>query len=336
MGRFNPSGGIGSIYTNASVQNVFSSTKAITSVVMAMLVDRGHISYDTPVATLWPEFAQYDKEDITLSDVLRHESGLHEFDFALNGDDLHREKLKDRNSVVRHKIAMAKKRRHHGRHHHKDHHKSSHHHSKSNDKGDQHQEHQRAEDQSSESSNNSNKSRAYHAITRGWILNEICQRVDPHKRTVGEFIRDEIARPLGISKELTLGTETLALLEGGDNSLVPLKHTPLSWLILEICNIFNRRMPLRFLMVSIALKNVRDRCINCDHYFSYSLRILKVCNICLCAIYTAQFRILDCWSPWSKISTFVYNTCHCSEQRPRPPGAPPPCRVVQSQQCESC
>jgi CubicO group peptidase (beta-lactamase class C family) len=38
--------------------------------------------------------------------------------------------------------------------------------------------------------------REYHAITRGWIVNEIFRRVDPEGRTVGEFLRGEISRPL--------------------------------------------------------------------------------------------------------------------------------------------
>lgn len=38
--------------------------------------------------------------------------------------------------------------------------------------------------------------REYHAITRGWILNEIFRRVDERGRTMGEFYREEIAGPL--------------------------------------------------------------------------------------------------------------------------------------------
>ncbi len=39
--------------------------------------------------------------------------------------------------------------------------------------------------------------REYHAITRGWILNELFRRVDPAGRTIGEFYDEEIRRPLG-------------------------------------------------------------------------------------------------------------------------------------------
>jgi len=38
--------------------------------------------------------------------------------------------------------------------------------------------------------------REYHAITRGWILNEVFRRVDPARRTMGEFYDEEVRRPL--------------------------------------------------------------------------------------------------------------------------------------------
>ena len=38
--------------------------------------------------------------------------------------------------------------------------------------------------------------REYHAITRGWIVNEIFRRVDPEGRTMGEFLSQEISAPL--------------------------------------------------------------------------------------------------------------------------------------------
>jgi CubicO group peptidase (beta-lactamase class C family) len=39
--------------------------------------------------------------------------------------------------------------------------------------------------------------REYHAITRGWILNELFRRVDPAGRTIGEYLREDITAPLG-------------------------------------------------------------------------------------------------------------------------------------------
>ncbi|MFT5042816.1 MAG: CubicO group peptidase (beta-lactamase class C family) [Hyphomicrobiaceae bacterium] len=40
--------------------------------------------------------------------------------------------------------------------------------------------------------------REYHALTRGWIVNELFRRVDPTGRTIGEFLAEEISGPLGV------------------------------------------------------------------------------------------------------------------------------------------
>ena len=41
-----------------------------------------------------------------------------------------------------------------------------------------------------------NNQREYHAVTRGWIANELFRRVDAQQRTIGEYLRDEIYAPL--------------------------------------------------------------------------------------------------------------------------------------------
>jgi len=55
---------------------VFSATKGLTATVIHLLVDRGLLAYDVPVAEYWPEFAANGKSEITVSDVLRHRAGL--------------------------------------------------------------------------------------------------------------------------------------------------------------------------------------------------------------------------------------------------------------------
>ena len=40
--------------------------------------------------------------------------------------------------------------------------------------------------------------REYHAISRGWLLNEVFRRVDPAGRTMGEYVRESLAQPLGV------------------------------------------------------------------------------------------------------------------------------------------
>ena len=51
--------------------------------------------------------------------------------------------------------------------------------------------------------------REYHAITRGWIVNEIFRRVDPKGRTIGEFLREDITGPIGADVYLGLNDEEI-------------------------------------------------------------------------------------------------------------------------------
>eukprot|EP00127_Corallochytrium_limacisporum_P006699 Clim_evm12s233 gene=Clim_evmTU12s233 len=55
---------------------VWSSTKSQTSLVIAMLVDRGLLDYDRPICHYWPEFAKNGKEKITVGDLMSHRAGL--------------------------------------------------------------------------------------------------------------------------------------------------------------------------------------------------------------------------------------------------------------------
>jgi CubicO group peptidase (beta-lactamase class C family) len=56
----------------------FSTTKGVASTALHLVADRGLIDYDKPVATYWPEFAQAGKENISVRQVLCHQSGLHD------------------------------------------------------------------------------------------------------------------------------------------------------------------------------------------------------------------------------------------------------------------
>jgi CubicO group peptidase (beta-lactamase class C family) len=58
---------------------VFSTTKAIAALLMARLVDQGKLAYDQTVASVWPEFAQAGKGEITIEQVLSHQEGLSGF-----------------------------------------------------------------------------------------------------------------------------------------------------------------------------------------------------------------------------------------------------------------
>jgi CubicO group peptidase (beta-lactamase class C family) len=67
---------------------VFSTTKGVSSLAVALAHSRGLIDYDERVATYWPEFAQNGKADITVRQVLSHQAGLAVIDRPLSLDDL--------------------------------------------------------------------------------------------------------------------------------------------------------------------------------------------------------------------------------------------------------
>eukprot|EP00928_Gymnodinium_smaydae_P031938 TRINITY_DN23275_c0_g1_i1.p1 TRINITY_DN23275_c0_g1~~TRINITY_DN23275_c0_g1_i1.p1 ORF type:complete len:456 (-),score=52.25 TRINITY_DN23275_c0_g1_i1:296-1663(-) len=148
-------------YGPDSLQNVFSSSKAITSLVVAMLVDQGHLRYDQRISEIWPEYAQHKKEETTIAMLMRHEAGLSEFDTPLEANDL----TADRVLAGSVSDVIAKQKPAHA----------------------------------------PGSKRVYHALTRGWIINEVVRRVDPKRRTVGQFLREEIATPLGLTEELAIG-----------------------------------------------------------------------------------------------------------------------------------
>jgi CubicO group peptidase (beta-lactamase class C family) len=56
--------------------NVFSVGKGMVALSVLMLVDRGEVDLDAPVARYWPEFAAGGKSDIAVRTVLCHQAGL--------------------------------------------------------------------------------------------------------------------------------------------------------------------------------------------------------------------------------------------------------------------
>ena len=56
--------------------NVFSTTKGVCALAIAVAVSRGLISGDARVADYWPEFAQGGKGTITVRQLLSHQAGL--------------------------------------------------------------------------------------------------------------------------------------------------------------------------------------------------------------------------------------------------------------------
>ena len=117
------------------------------------MVEKNLLNYDETISKYWPEFGQNAKENITLADVLRHESGLASLDHSFNKTDFNLENIKanklgeifEKSAPNFPKSAGMKKAK---------------------------------------------TKREYHYLTRGCILNEIVRRVDPNGRTIGEIIRE--------------------------------------------------------------------------------------------------------------------------------------------------
>lgn len=63
-------------FDESTVAPVFSSTKAVAALMVARLVGQGRLDYGQTVASLWPEFAQAGKQDITVEQSMSHQAGL--------------------------------------------------------------------------------------------------------------------------------------------------------------------------------------------------------------------------------------------------------------------
>ena len=75
---------------------VFSSTKVMSNLCVHILVDRGLIDLEEPVAKYWPEFAQNGKERLPVKYLLSHTSGLPGWDVHITQKDTY-----DWNKVTR-------------------------------------------------------------------------------------------------------------------------------------------------------------------------------------------------------------------------------------------
>jgi CubicO group peptidase (beta-lactamase class C family) len=71
-----------------TIVNTFSSTKTMTALAAMILVDRGVVDLDAPVARYWPEFSQAGKGRVRVRHLLSHMSGLAGWTEDLTVDDL--------------------------------------------------------------------------------------------------------------------------------------------------------------------------------------------------------------------------------------------------------
>jgi CubicO group peptidase (beta-lactamase class C family) len=77
---------------------IMSSGKSIAAILLAIMVDKGLLDYNQPVTKYWPEFGQNGKDNLLVSEILRHEGGLHKFHKILQIEDMFTENIKN-NSI---------------------------------------------------------------------------------------------------------------------------------------------------------------------------------------------------------------------------------------------
>ena len=63
---------------------VYSATKGLAAMTLALAHSRGWLDYDERVCTYWPAFAQHGKERITVRQLLAHQAGLYALDEAVD------------------------------------------------------------------------------------------------------------------------------------------------------------------------------------------------------------------------------------------------------------
>jgi CubicO group peptidase (beta-lactamase class C family) len=144
-------------YGTDALQVVFSTTKGITSIAVAMCVERGLLEYSEKVATYWPEFADNGKSEVTVAQLLSHRAGL----YTVDGDITLEEAL-DWDTVTG-RLAVTAPRF------------------------------------------PVDSTHGYHAITFGWLAGELVRRVSG--KSIGQFVRDEIAAPLDAEFHIGLPEE---------------------------------------------------------------------------------------------------------------------------------
>ena len=59
--------------------------------------------------------------------------------------------------------------------------------------------------------------REYHALTRGFIIQELFRRVEPHHRSIGTFLKAEVFDPLGLHINIGLSEEEQKKAKIADN-----------------------------------------------------------------------------------------------------------------------
>jgi CubicO group peptidase (beta-lactamase class C family) len=75
-------------WTQDTLVTVYSTSKGLAAMTVALAHSRGWLDYDAAVAGYWPEFAQHGKGEITVRQLLAHQAGLCAIDEPLDASTL--------------------------------------------------------------------------------------------------------------------------------------------------------------------------------------------------------------------------------------------------------
>jgi CubicO group peptidase (beta-lactamase class C family) len=186
-----------------TLTTIFSSTKGVASLALALAHSQGLFEWDTPVAEYWPEFAQAGKQQITVRQVLAHQAGLSAIDVPLTLEILaDLDRLAE--ILAKQPPAWTPGTRH-----------------------------------------------GYHAISLGWYQSELLRRVDPQRRSLGQFFREELAEPLGLDLHIGLPAEFPTSRIGMIQPLPPL----------SMLRLLGKRnaVPIRMILAALRRKSITAR-----------------------------------------------------------------------------
>jgi CubicO group peptidase (beta-lactamase class C family) len=93
-----------------------------------------------------------------------------------------------------------------------------------------------------------NSQREYHAVTRGWVANEIFRRIEPRGLTMGEFLREEVSTPL--NADVYIGLHDVELKRVSKVKILSFRYQFLQSLIPRI---FGRKIEHNLLQIIIRI-----------------------------------------------------------------------------------
>lgn len=77
----------GRAWDEQTVVGVYSGSKGLVATCLLLLLDRGRLDLEAPVAAYWPEFAAHGKETILVRHVVSHQAALPGLETAISNDE---------------------------------------------------------------------------------------------------------------------------------------------------------------------------------------------------------------------------------------------------------